>query len=692
MLGGLAAVPLFGQSITRSLEDEPLRVTSSLPQGSISRFEPLTLEFNRPLESEDGRPAVFLGDVDLTALFRREGRSIRYEPELHPLPSGEADLVVYVVSPSGSWQEIGRFPVSVRLPGNFETAAFVPQLTLSNKGQIVEGRFPEPAQDPDHRIYQDFSGQLGIRGELATPAWRLQASANAVGVSYQNEALRFGELGERAPRVDLTDYLLDARRGPIGLQVGHVVHGHQRHLISGFSSRGTVLSGEWGDHVDLSIAAMNGSQIVGWKNPLGLAEPDHRMVSATAGFTMLRVPVADVRIETSYLNASVLPRTGFNQTAVVDAERSRGGAGRLHAQLLDRRVEIEAGFAGSRYVNPIDPALAQGADLVPVEQETNFARYIDASAALVRGARISPRMGADLRIAYRNERVDPLYQTAAAYVRPDILQHAFEVQGSLGPLSVRVAHLRSEDNLDDITSILKTKTRQGSLNVGLMPASLLGIGASQAVRALVPMVSYVYDRTHQYGAGLPENGGFSPTHVPDQVNHLHNAGIDWQGMWWSLGYRFASSEQDNRQEGREDADFLDQTHGMSLAVRATRFLELGVDLDFNRAVNLADEETDWTRRLGAHARFRPVERLNLSVSYAPTRVLNNLRTRRRFDSSFRAEGAYAFSFAGVDRMPVRGQVFIRYARQAASNRDHTYGLDSETRFWSVNTGFSLSFF
>jgi hypothetical protein len=33
-----------------------------------------------------------------------------------------------------------------------------------------------------------------------------------VGSSFQNEALRFGELGQKAPKVDLSNYLVQVQR------------------------------------------------------------------------------------------------------------------------------------------------------------------------------------------------------------------------------------------------------------------------------------------------------------------------------------------------------------------------------------------------------------------------------------------------------------------------------------------------
>ena len=58
----------------------------------------------------------------------------------------------------------------------------------------------------------------------------------------------------------------------------------------------------------------------------------------------------------------------------------------------------------------------------------------------------------------------------------------------------------------------------------------------------------------QHGDGVPENGGFSVSHVPDQLNRNANLTLAWQRTVWSLGYRHNVVRQDNRQPGRELAD------------------------------------------------------------------------------------------------------------------------------------------
>lgn len=124
--------------------------------------------------------------------------------------------------------------------------------------------------------------------------------------------------------------------------------GQQRHLINGFNSRGTLIAYAPGDRVALSFAATNGTNVVGWDNILGLGEPDHRVMSGALGIEALERPGA-LRLDLTWLGASVLPRSGFNQGEITDAEQSNGLGLTLRAATAGNRLRLEAGLARSRY-------------------------------------------------------------------------------------------------------------------------------------------------------------------------------------------------------------------------------------------------------------------------------------------------------------------------------------------------------
>ncbi len=658
---------------------------------SVGRFEPLTLQFNRAPNAADGHIAVFLDEMDLTALFSIAGPVWRYVPDLLALPSGDHELIVYQDTGDGRWQDIARFAMRVQLPGGFNQAAFQPALTLNNKGQLAQGLFPEPPEPLDRAEYQDLTGQFGGMLTVQRSAWTAEAQANVIGVSYQNEALRFNERAEEAPKVDLADYQFGLQRGKVRASVGHLSYGHHRYLMDNFGSRGLTVGATLVDGVDVSVATMNGSRLVGWSNPLGLNDRNHRMTSGTFGFEFVRSQPGTLRFEASYLVGSKLPQNSFNQGAVLDAERSRGAGARVQANFLQQRLRIEGGVAGSRYDHPEDPELAQDETLVPVEEERKYAHYLDVSAEVIQNLKLTEQHRLGLTAAFRRERVDPLYQTVAAFVRPDQLQNVLEAQAFVGPLNVQASRVRSEDNLDEIPSILKSETESRDLNLSLQTAAFAPT-ANATVASLLPSLSYGYNQTHQFGIAIPLDGGFNASHIPDQLSEVRRARADWQGRKWRLGFERSRATQDNRQEGREDADFATNTNTFSVSLRPTRWFDVTFDLLNEAAESLADSTVEHTRRLGVRGSLRPLSALMLSANYSPTRSQDDAEIMLRTNASLRLEAAYSFQYDGGLGFPVRGQVFLRYARQERTNRNFAFDIDDENRTWSVNTGVSLSLF
>ena len=141
--------------------------------------------------------------------------------------------------------------------------------------------------------------------------------------------------------------------------------------------------------------------IVGWSNPLGVASADHRIVSGTLGLELVPSQPGRLVIDATVLDGSVLPRAGYTQGVVNDAEKSRGVGVRLRASDPGQRVSLEAGFARSRFDDPEDPTLAQGEALVPVATVVRNARYLQLGVDVLRNAAISRTLQANLAATWR---------------------------------------------------------------------------------------------------------------------------------------------------------------------------------------------------------------------------------------------------------------------------------------------------
>jgi hypothetical protein len=156
-------------------------------KGEITPLEQINLNLNRPLEPAEGRLAVFIGSTDMTALFTSTPKGLSYAPKSLPLPTGENQMTIYLVSRNDEWKEIAQFTLHVsnnqpagatqnasqqntagkatqKKPNGiakrfgFDKFAVVPSLTLSLESQPAESHFPDSTR-PDRPTYADFDLQ-----------------------------------------------------------------------------------------------------------------------------------------------------------------------------------------------------------------------------------------------------------------------------------------------------------------------------------------------------------------------------------------------------------------------------------------------------------------------------------------------------------------------------------------------------
>jgi hypothetical protein len=647
---------------------------------------PLELTLSRPLEPRDGRLAVLVGEVDVSGMLRVDGTRVIYAARPVRLPSGESDVVVYLVKPDETWEELARLPLRVLTQGGLQKAELVPRLTLHNKGQVAEGHRPE-AMRPPRPEFQDFAANFGFQSVHIAPRWQLRSQSNYMAVSNREEALRFGERRDGAPRIDLSDYLLTFERGAARVTAGHVSFGNQRHLLAGFQTRGIVTGIRLGPVARLELAGLNSSSVVGWSNLLGVSRSNHRVLAANLALELVPARPGLLQIEASAVGGASLPNAGFTQGIVNDAEESRGGAVRLAAALPSQRVRLEAGFARSRFTNPFDPTLAQGQTLVAVEPVTRSARYLDLQATLLRGS-LSPSLPANLDVVVRHERVDPLYRSVAMpQVRADILQNALEVQARIGSAGLRVSHTRAHDNLDRISTILSTQSRASSANLDFPAAALFGSGTP----GWLPVLTFGLTRIHQFGDSVAAAGGFAASAVPDQVSTGATVAAQAQGRIWRVALRFDRSAQDNRQAGREQADFINRTGTLSLGFTPLTSLDVMLDLALESAESRERDQESTTRRIGTALTWRMTTNTAFSGAFSTTHMSDQPRTIEQESSDLRLELTQSVNLFGARSGRSPAQLFLRYSRQFGEQLFPGQPV-SARRTWTLTTGATLSLF
>lgn len=660
-------------------------ISTSFVEGAwLPGDTPISIRLTEGLPPDAVRLAVLVGDTDWTGLFDVSPETLTLTPGSMRLPSGEHDLVVYSVTEGNAWQEIGRTRLRVLTPRGFEQASVGPQVDVTNAGQVLERHAPV-SNLPPRGQFQDFAVTAALRSSLRRDGWGLRTDAGVLGVNTREQAVRFGEKGEDAPLVDLASYLVETGNDRVDLALGHVAIGRHRHLAQTFGSRGPVISVRPASAIDLTVAAVNGSAIAGFGNLFGLNDRNHQVASASLGIEAIPDRPGGLRIEAMYLDGSVLPVAGFNQGVINDAERSRGGSVQVQASDPAQRFRVDAGYSRSAFHNPFDPLLAGGVEVVAVQRVNRAAQYVDATAMLVQNARAATAAPVNLGLTFRHERVEPLYRSVAAPIRADFLQNAVELTGAAGQLTTQLSYSWDRDNLADIPSILTTKTRRAAATVTV---PVMGFGAP----SWSPLVTYTLDRTHQFGAGVPIDGGFNESHVPDQVSTQHAAGIEWRTTTWRGGYRFDRSLQDNRQIGRTLSDLFNMANTITAGATPRPGLDLDLELGFDKAENREFTQIDLTKRVAFSGTWQMATHSLLTG--ALSRI--GMRDRDGAGESIATEMHLQFSrtvaFVPSNPRVLSGQLYVRAARQSSLALQLLFGVDERRSNWTLNTGFNLRVF
>ncbi|MFL6231208.1 MAG: hypothetical protein ACJ741_20730 [Pyrinomonadaceae bacterium] len=712
----MAALGLFGampRPARVAAQAQPLRVTANFSaQKPVAPDARLELQTARAPLPGEGRLAVFVGETDVTALCAQGDNRLTYQPQPLPLPLGETSVVVYLVSQDNQWTEIARLPLLVEEPkpagapagtagrqpppsgqtGEARPFQFVPRVSVNVKAQSVVLFFPESSR-PQRINFTDLALQASLQGNYNRDGVSALNEFDLAGSTVQNEALRFPDLGREAMQVDLSSYLMQFQIHKVKLRVGQISFGSSRQLINNFTSRGVFATVPLTRRFDLSGAFMNGTSIVGFDNFFGLSRAKHRLFSGTLGVELLPQRPGGFRVELSALKGALLPRSSFNQANVNDAERSRGASVRVSGSDKRQRLRFDGGFARSLFTNPADPLLYQGRHVVPVRPVSRGARFLDISYDLLRGYKLTESKPVNLALAFRHEKVDPLYRSIAAFAQADRFNNEWTVNGSVGDITFTADDTRGSDDLAGIRSILKTLTRRQAFSLSLPAATLFG--GPKKPSAWLPRLSFGFDRTHQLAAFVPVGGDFSSlSQIPNQVSTNQSFAAEWQfSSALRLGYRFNYSFQDNRQITSERADLLDETNGLTVGLNPSKSLDLNFEVGTERASNFAQNAINTTLRVGTGVTWRMTGRMVWALNASTTGAGDRFGASHRRDADFDVQYSWRFLQSEKSRWKkVQGQFFIRYANRYGLARDRLFGFNTLTKFQAFNAGLNFNFF
>lgn len=595
------------------------------------------------------------------------------------------------------------------------------RFNISTNSQLLESTSGD-AQPSDRPVFIDTKLEAGFDLKAKKGIWELNATANFLGVTNQEEALRFDKLGNQAPAFDLSDYIIESTIGPVTLSLGDQCYGNHPLLIDNFCSRGVGLKAQISDHIDISFATLRSTSIVGVGDITGLQDFGNTLTTATLGIDLVKNNAEGVRFELTYMDGTRKAEDNFNVGEVIDTEKSNGFGIRLKGSDNSGRLRFDTTFARSRFTNPnndsqllfdnvqsndgsfgennfgednsfntdsdsllstVETELNQISP-VAVESTTKTAYSLEASYDLFQNLSLGKDKTFSLSINGRHERIADQFQSLGAAVSTGQQQTLIGLNGELAGATFQFEQSWQEDNLDNVATILKTKTRSTSFSLGLPFKSMFN-----TEKVWVPNLNYSYQRVHQFGANvpIPELSGFDPTEIPDQISTDHQLSAEWSSQNWSLSYTFFHSSQDNRQPSRELADFITTDHQLAFSLQPTSTLQINVGYGLNRANSIEEGITRVTHgpTLGLTWQFLP----NASLALNYNLTINRDSLNQSFTRSDALEAALNWQFQ-VGQSGT-GNAFFRFSRQTNLNRDNQFGFSSNSKTTTITAGISFSF-
>ncbi|MCG8671629.1 MAG: hypothetical protein MI867_19645 [Pseudomonadales bacterium] len=634
----------------------------------------------------------FVNHRDVTALVERVSENqYCYLANKLTLPAGDVELKIYEVTGEG-WHEIDVQVFKVLNQHGFKKADISASYSLTLEAQLDAGAKGE-AVEPDERQAQDVNGHINLVTDHAKDSWEVQANLNVLGFSKVENTLQFASKQENAPKVDLSEYIASVASGDMSLSIGHVSFGENPLLISGLANRGVNAAYRINERFDLSITAQNGSNIVGWDNFLGLDNTDHQILASTLGIELDGDNPENQRLELTLLNGKTQSIDDFGIGEVTDTEKNRGWGIYYRASIFSERVTIDSAVAQSEYENTDDELLFQEEDVIATASTKDTAWHIELGGVLVQENYDNPSENYATRLRYRKEYADPFYRTLAAAVNADTVSETYSIEGNLQYANWNLTFVDSEDNVDDINNILKTGTRHSAFSIGFNVKDWLPISDDASTLSPWPTITMNLQRVHQVALNNPDadesdfNGG---SHLPDQVNKIADVSLDWEIPQGNIGYLYSWSEQDNRQEGRELADFKRVSHGLNFGRNFLEAVDLSVSI--GRAVNEDLElKTDFINRHGnLSLTWQMPKNYVLELGYSVNEDYTNIGLSESDTATYNVGISHQWQSISESN-PITIQWFIRYALQRSKSQDQAFDISSFSESWVSNAGITISY-
>lgn len=569
---------------------------------------------------------------------------------------------------------------------------FLPTFTIAMKSQPFQSNFPAAARPAERATFNDFTFTGSIKNEVRIGALASESNFDFAGSSFKPETLQFAALGREAPDIDLSSYLMNFQLGKAKFSLGHTSFGASRHLVSSFSSRGLSINIPINKRFDLTAGILNGTSVVGIGNFLGVGKIRHQVQGATLGIEIFPQRAGAMRLEITGFNGYLQALNNVSEGRVVDAERSRGFGLRFLTSDKTDRFKLEVGYTLSRFFNPQDTTLDPDGSAVPLPAALRSAHYGEASYKILKDIKLTKTKNLNLTVGFRYEYVEPLFKSLGASASADKFTHDYTFDGSVGELTFQYGHARANDNLRSVPSILKSLTRTNKFSLAFPLAAF--VGKADKPSPLLPRLGYSLDRTRNFGAGIPVNGGFEIdiATIPDLLNTNQTFSSAWQFKKFTFEYTYNRSFADNRQRENETKDQLGWVHGFTVGINPLQILTFNVGFTFDSQRNFELNQINQTKNLTFGANWQPFKGATFASNFSQALAGDTARTNRNRNINYDMQFAYNFGFEKSKFRKFGTQMFIRFADTFARQRDFVNDLNNRTQTRIMTAGMTFNFF
>jgi hypothetical protein len=747
----IIAASLVWQGKTSAQQQNPTITVNFKTDVAITPDTAIEISLSRALSASE-KIAVTIEQTDVSGLFSQTENKFVYDAKLLPLPVGNSNLTVFIIESNGTWKEIARLPLSVKevpsskfqvssqekvenkteetksepsavvdglttqkpeTPNETKTETtktetttpetptetenkskfrFLPSFTIGMKSQPFQSNFPADARPTERATFNDWTITGSLKNEAKFGNFSSESNFDFAGASFKPETLQFGTLERKAPDVDLASYLMNFQIGKAKFSLGHTSFGNNRHLVSSFSSRGLSVNIPINKRFDITAGILNGTSVLGIGNFLGVGEIRHQAQGVTLGIEFFPKRQNAMRLEITGFNGYLQALNGVSEGRIVDAEQSRGFGLRFITSDKTERFKLEYGYTLSRFFNPQDTTLDPDGNAVPLPAAMRSAHYAETSYQFLKDLKLTKTKNLNLNFAFKYEYVEPLFRSLGASASADKFTHDYGLDGSIGEITFAFGHSRANDNLRNVPSILKSLTRANRFTIALPLTAL--IGKPEKPSKFLPRLGYSIDRTHQFGAGIPVNGGFEidPATIPDLINTNQTFNAAWQFGKVNLDYNYNRSYADNRQTGREIADQIGWVHGVTIGVNPLPTLGFNVGLNFENSKNLELAQTNRTKTLTLGVNWSPFKSAAFTSDFSQNLAGDAARTNNNRSINYSAQFAYNFSLEKSRFKKFGMQLFMRFADTFARNRDFVADINNRTQTKLITAGMTFNVF